>query len=55
MLCGNYSIATLERIYEAVVDLERDLRNSDAPNRKIDWALKIRYLRRDNHGAESSP
>src|SRR5262249_46607283 len=42
MLRGNYSIATLERIYEAVVDLERDLRNSDAPNRKIDWALKIR-------------
>jgi hypothetical protein len=32
---------TLERIYEAAVDLGRDLRISDASNRKIEWALKI--------------
>jgi hypothetical protein len=31
---------TLERIYEAAVDLGHYLR-SDAPERKIDWALKI--------------
>jgi hypothetical protein len=40
MLRGNYSIAPLERIYEAVVDLRHYLR-SDASNPKIDWALKI--------------
>ena len=36
------SAATLERIYEAASDLERDLRISDESNRKIDWAAKIK-------------
>jgi hypothetical protein len=35
------STTTLERIYEAAVDLGRYLRISDASNRKIEWALKI--------------
>jgi hypothetical protein len=35
------SVPTLERIYEAAADLERYLQVSDAPNRKIDWAVKI--------------
>jgi hypothetical protein len=36
------SAATLERIYEAASDLERDLRISGESNRKIDWAVKIK-------------
>ena len=36
------SSSTLERIYEAASDLERDLRVSDESNRKIDWAAKIK-------------
>src|SRR6516165_4718262 len=36
------SAATLERIYEAASDLERELRISDESNRKIDWAAKIK-------------
>src|SRR6516162_10806100 len=39
---GDCSAATLERIYEAASDLERDLRISDESNRKIDWAAKIK-------------
>ena len=39
---GDCSAATLERIYEAASDLERDLRISDESNRKIDWAVKIK-------------
>jgi hypothetical protein len=35
------SAPTLERIYEAAADLERYLQISGAPNRKIDWALRI--------------
>ena len=34
--------ATLERIYEAAGDFERDLRIAGASNRKIDWAVRIK-------------
>src|SRR6516165_10416409 len=36
------SPATLERIYEAAGDFERDLRIAGASNRKIDWAVRIK-------------
>src|SRR5262249_33758992 len=36
------SCPTLERIYEAASDLERDLRIPDSANRKIDWLLRIK-------------
>jgi hypothetical protein len=36
------SAATLERIYEAAGDFERDLRIAGASNRKIDWAVRIK-------------
>jgi hypothetical protein len=39
---GDRSAATLERIYEAAGDFERDLRIAGASNRKIDWAVKIK-------------
>jgi hypothetical protein len=34
--------ATLERIYEAAGNLERDLRMAGASNRQIDWAVRIK-------------
>ena len=39
---GDPSATILQRIYEAAVDLGGDLRISDASNRKIDWASKIK-------------
>jgi hypothetical protein len=36
------SATTLEQIYEAASDLERDLRISDESNRSIDWEVKIK-------------
>jgi hypothetical protein len=39
---GDRSPATLERIYEAAGDFERDLRMAGASNRQIDWAVKIK-------------
>jgi hypothetical protein len=39
---GDRSAATLERIYEAAGNLERDLRMAGASNRQIDWAVRIK-------------
>jgi hypothetical protein len=39
---GDRSAATLERIYEAAGDFERDLRMAGASNRRIDWAVRIK-------------
>jgi len=39
---GDRSAATLERIYEAAGDFERDLRIAGASNRHIDWAARIK-------------